>query len=83
MSTLVGKQAPHFNTRAIVDGIPVESYTLDQFHNKKYLVLFFYPKDFTFVCPTELHAFQDKLGEFAKRDVEVIGVLDGETVQFA
>lgn len=71
MSTLVGKQAPHFNTRAIVDQFPVKTYTLDQFQNKKYVVLFFYPKDFAFVCPTELHAFQEKLPEFYKRNVEV------------
>ena len=73
MSTLVGKPAPNFNTRTIVDGFPVESYTLEQFRDKKYVVLFFYPKDFTFVCPTELHAFQEKLAEFHARNVEVIG----------
>jgi peroxiredoxin (alkyl hydroperoxide reductase subunit C) len=72
MSTLVGKKAPNFNASAVVDGQIVPNYTLEQFHGKKYVVLFFYPKDFTFVCPTELHAFQEALGEFQKRNVEVI-----------
>ena len=72
-TTLVGKKAPHFVTRAVVDGLPTESYSLDQFLGKKYVLLFFYPKDFTFVCPTELHAFQEKLQEFKDRNVEVIG----------
>ena len=72
MSILVGKPAPHFNTRAIVEGLPVENFTLGQFHDRKYVVLFFYPKDFTFVCPTELHAFQEMLHEFQKRNVELI-----------
>jgi peroxiredoxin (alkyl hydroperoxide reductase subunit C) len=73
MSVLVGKTAPQFNTRAVVNGQVVENFTLSQFRDKKYVVLFFYPKDFTFVCPTELHAFQEKLAEFTKRNVEVIG----------
>lgn len=73
MSILVGKSAPKFNTRAVVNGKIEESFTLDEFLGKKYVVLFFYPKDFTFVCPTELHAFQAKLGEFKSRNVEVIG----------
>lgn len=73
MSILVGKPAPNFNTRAVVNGLVVENFTLEQFIGKKYVVLFFYPKDFTFVCPTELHAFQAKLSEFHDRNVEVIG----------
>ena len=72
MSVLVGKKAPNFNTSAVVDGAIVPNFTLEQFIGKKYAVLFFYPKDFTFVCPTELHAFQAMLGEFHKRNVEVI-----------
>ena len=72
MSVLVGKQAPDFNTAAVVDGMVVNNFTLEQFIGKKYVVLFFYPKDFTFVCPTELHAFQAALPEFQKRNVEVI-----------
>ncbi len=74
MSVLVGRKAPDFSTSAVLKGGKiVENFTLSQFHDKKYVVLFFYPKDFTFVCPTELHAFQAKLAEFQKRNVEVIG----------
>jgi len=73
MPVLVGKKAPDFSTNAVVDGRIVENFSLKQFRDKKYVLLFFYPKDFTFVCPTELHAFQAKLAEFQKRNVEVIG----------
>jgi peroxiredoxin (alkyl hydroperoxide reductase subunit C) len=75
MAVLVGKKAPHFNAQAVVNGMEfVENYSLEQFEGKKYVVLFFYPKDFTFVCPTELFAFQEKLAEFEKRNVQVIAV---------
>ncbi|MBK8808923.1 MAG: peroxiredoxin [Bacteroidales bacterium] len=74
MSVLVGKKAPLFNSTAVVKGGEiVENFTLDQFKGK-YVVLFFYPLDFTFVCPTELLEFQDKLKEFEARKVQVIGV---------
>ncbi len=74
MSVLVGKKAPGFSAAAVVDGQNIVSdFTLEQFKGK-YVVLFFYPKDFTFVCPTELHAFQEKLEEFKMRNVEVIAV---------
>ena len=73
MAVLVGKQAPQFSAQAVVNGSEfAEDFTLEQFKGNKYVVLFFYPKDFTFVCPTELHAFQEKLGEFEKRNVQVI-----------
>ena len=73
MSVLVGKEAPLFSTKAVVEGGKiVENYTLEQFKGKKTVVLFFYPKDFTFVCPTELFAFQEKLEEFKSKNVEVI-----------
>jgi len=75
MAVLVGKKAPKFNAQAVVNGGEfVENYSLEQFENKKYVVLFFYPKDFTFVCPTELFAFQEKLAEFEKRNVEIVAV---------
>ncbi|MEK9983695.1 MAG: peroxiredoxin [Opitutae bacterium] len=75
MSVLVGKKAPPFTAQAVVEGGKIESeFSISQFEGSKYVVLFFYPKDFTFVCPTELHAFQDKLAEFEKRDTVVIGV---------
>ncbi|MEI8233487.1 MAG: peroxiredoxin [Verrucomicrobiota bacterium] len=73
MSTLVGKTAPNFNARAVVNGRIEETFSLDPFLGKKYILLFFYPKDFTFVCPTELHAFQAQLAAFQARNVEVIG----------
>jgi len=74
MSVLVGKQAPDFNATAVVNGGEiVENFTLSQFKGK-YVVLFFYPLDFTFVCPTELLAFQAKLTEFENKGVQVIGV---------
>ncbi len=74
MAVLVGKQAPDFSANAVVAGQFAEKFTLSQFKGKKEVILFFYPLDFTFVCPTELHAFQDKLSEFEKRGVQVIGV---------
>ncbi len=74
MSVLVGKQAPDFSVDAVVNGNQFQDhFTLSQFKNKKYVVLFFYPLDFTFVCPTELHAFQDKLSEFERRNTQIIG----------
>lgn len=51
----------------------IEGFSLDQFIGKKYVVFFFYPKDFTFVCPTELHRFQEEIGEFESRNVAVVG----------
>jgi peroxiredoxin (alkyl hydroperoxide reductase subunit C) len=74
MSVLVGKQAPEFNVDAVINGNQFQNnFTLSQFKDQKYVVLFFYPLDFTFVCPTELHAFQEKLSEFEKRNTQVIG----------
>ena len=73
MSVLVGKKAPLFSSKAIIDGEKiVENFSLEQFIGKKTVVLFFYPKDFTFVCPTELFAFQEKLNDFKDRNVELI-----------
>ena len=61
MSILVGKKAPNFKAQAVINGNEfVTEYSLDQFLGKKSVILFFYPKDFTFVCPTELFAFQNK-----------------------
>ena len=73
MAVLVGKKAPVFTAPAVVNGMEVvEDFSLDQFIGKKHVVLFFYPKDFTFVCPSELHAFQAKLAEFEKRGCAVV-----------
>lgn len=75
MAVLVGKKAPKFNAQAVVNGGEfVENFSLEQYEGNKYVVLFFYPKDFTFVCPTELFAFQAKLAEFEKRNVQVVAV---------
>lgn len=72
MGVLVGKKAPEFKTKAVLAGEIKDEYALSQLRGK-YVVLFFYPLDFTFVCPTELHAFQDKLEEFEKRNAQVVG----------
>ena len=75
MAVLVGKKAPGFNAQAVINGKDiVDGFALSQYLGKQYVLLFFYPKDFTFVCPTELHAFQDKLGEFEARNCAVVGV---------
>ncbi len=75
MSVLVGKKAPSFSASAVVNGGEiVENFSLDQFIGKKYVVLYFYPADFTFVCPTEILAFQEKIAEFESRNVQVVGV---------
>jgi len=74
METLIGKKAPVFKATAVVNGGEIaENFSLDQFVGKKDVIFFFYPLDFTFVCPTEIIAFQDKLAEFEKRDVAVVG----------
>ena len=74
MAVLVGKKAPLFEATAVVNGGDfVEKFSLEQYIGKKHVIFFFYPLDFTFVCPTELIAFQDKMAEFEKRDVAVVG----------
>jgi len=74
MAVLVGKKAPAFSAIAVVNGGEVvNDFSLEQYLGKKYVVLFFYPADFTFVCPTELLAFQEKLAEFESRKVAVVG----------
>ncbi|MGB0914870.1 MAG: peroxiredoxin [Crocinitomicaceae bacterium] len=73
MGVLVGKKAPSFKAAAVVNGMEiVEDFSLDQYIGKNHVLLFFYPKDFTFVCPSELHAFQAKLAEFEARGVKVV-----------
>jgi peroxiredoxin (alkyl hydroperoxide reductase subunit C) len=69
---LVGEDAPEFAGEAIVNGKFVEELKLSDFKGQ-YVVLFFYPLDFTFVCPTEIYAFQDKLDAFSSRNAQVIG----------
>lgn len=73
MNVLTGKKAPLFSEEAVVNGNEfVENFSLEQYIGKKNVVFFFYPLDFTFVCPTELIAFQEKLAEFEKRDTVVV-----------
>lgn len=74
MAVLVGKKAPEFTAPAVVNGGEIiEDFSLKQYIGKKYVVFFFYPADFTFVCPSELLAFQDMKEEFAARDTVVVG----------
>jgi peroxiredoxin 2/4 len=86
MMTAVGKKFPNLTVNAMNemgDTFPLN--VLDQaVSEKKKILLFWYPKDFTFVCPTELHAFQEALGEFEKRNTLVIGAsCDTAEVHFA
>lgn len=75
MSVLVGRPAPDFTANAVLgDGEIVADFNLAEAIKDKYAVLFFYPLDFTFVCPSELIAFDHRLEEFKSRGVEVIGV---------
>ncbi len=75
MSVLVGKQAPDFTVPAVLaDGQIIDSFSFSEATRGKYAVVFFYPLDFTFVCPSELIAFDHRIDEFKSRGVEVIGV---------
>ena len=75
MSVLVGRPAPDFTAAAVLgNGEIVDEYTLSEAIKGKTAVVFFYPLDFTFVCPSELIAFDHRYEEFQKRGVEVIGV---------
>ena len=68
----VGMQAPDFATQAVVDQ-EFKDITLSQYRGK-YVILFFYPLDFTFVCPTEITAFSDRYSDFSSKNTEVLGV---------
>ncbi|PID94267.1 MAG: alkyl hydroperoxide reductase [Bacteroidetes bacterium] len=74
MAVLVGKKAPLFEADAVINGGEfVEKFSLEQYLGKKHVVFFFYPLDFTFVCPTEILAFQEKLAEFEAKNCAVVG----------
>ena len=73
MVTLVSKPAPEFEAQAVMPDGSFKQIKLSDYKGK-YVVLFFYPLDFTFVCPTEIIAFSEKQGEFKKRNTQVIGV---------
>src|ERR1700761_2285884 len=72
MGVLVGKSAPNFKAKAVAEGKDIIELAMKDMRGK-YVIFFFYPLDFTFVCPTELHAFQERLEEFEKRQAQVIG----------
>jgi peroxiredoxin 2/4 len=80
MAAFVSQPAPDFKAQAYVNG-EFKEVSLSQYKGKK-VVLFFYPLDFTFVCPTEILAFADSLDEFKKRNTEVIGVSVDSQSQF-
>ncbi|MBN2714850.1 MAG: peroxiredoxin [Deltaproteobacteria bacterium] len=83
MSTLVTKEAPNFKAQAVFGNNEIKEIELSSYKGK-YVVLFFYPLDFTFVCPSEIIAFDKKLDEFKKRGVEVIGVsVDSQYTHYA
>jgi alkyl hydroperoxide reductase subunit AhpC len=91
MTIAVGEQFPSFQLKA-VDGKPFDSINIDNVFTEvndksfpgKWLVVFFYPKDFTFVCPTEIAAFADLNEEFSDRDAQVLAAsTDSEFVHWA
>ena len=85
MTVLVGKQAPDFTAAAVLSNNTIaDKFTLSDVIANKYGLVFFYPLDFTFVCPTELIALHNKIGEFKARNVEVVGVsIDSQFSHFA
>lgn len=84
MSVLVGKPAPDFTANAVFADDEIDSFTLSTAIAGKYAVVFFYPLDFTFVCPSELIAFNNRLEDFRARNVEVIAVsIDSEYTHLA
>jgi peroxiredoxin (alkyl hydroperoxide reductase subunit C) len=75
MGVLVGRAAPDFTAPAVLgSGEIIDNFTFSEAVEGKYAVIFFYPLDFTFVCPTELIAFDKRLEAFNERNVEVIGI---------
>jgi peroxiredoxin 2/4 len=74
MAVLVGKKSPSFSAKAVINGGEiVDNFSLEQYLGKKYVLFYFYPADFTFVCPTEILAFQNRIEEFEKRNVALVG----------
>ena len=85
MSVLVGKHAPDFTAAAVMgDDTVVDKFNLHTHIKGKYAVLFFWPLDFTFVCPSEIVAFENRYEEFKKRNCELIGIsVDSHFTHFA
>lgn len=83
MTLLVTKEAPDFTANAVLSDGTIDTVKLSSYRGKN-VVLFFYPLDFTFVCPTEIIAFDEKLAEFEKRNTQVLGVsVDSHFSHFA
>lgn len=83
MSSLVTKQAPNFKATAVMENGEFQQVSLDDFKGQ-YVLLYFYPLDFTFVCPSEIIAFSNKAAEFKERNVQLIGCsIDSEFSHFA
>jgi len=83
MTSLVTREAPNFTAKAVMPDNTFEDITLSDYRGK-YVILFFYPLDFTFVCPSEIIAFDAELEKFKERGAEVIGVsIDSEYTHFA
>ena len=85
MSVLVGKPTPDFTAPAVLgNNEMVEDFNLHNHIKDKYAVIFFWPLDFTFVCPSEIIAFSNRFSEFRERNTEVIGVsVDSQYTHFA
>jgi peroxiredoxin (alkyl hydroperoxide reductase subunit C) len=84
METLIQKAAPDFKAEAVLANGEFADIKLSDYKGKKYVVLFFYPLDFTFVCPSEIIAFSNRIAEFESRDVQVLGVsVDSKFSHFA
>jgi peroxiredoxin (alkyl hydroperoxide reductase subunit C) len=71
-SILIGKKAPSIKSKAVIINKIINNFSLDKYLNRKYVVLFFYPKDFTFVCPTELHALQKLINDFQLINTKIV-----------
>lgn len=85
MTTLIGKETPNFIMPAVLaNGEIVEQYNFHQKIKNRYALVFFYPLDFTFVCPSELIALDHRMAEFNTRDIEVVAVsVDSQFTHFA
>ena len=85
MGVLVGRKAPDFTAPAVLANNSIdENFSLSTAMKDKFAVLFFWPLDFTFVCPSEILAFNNRVAEFKKRNVEVIGIsIDSQFTHFA
>ncbi|MDX2096121.1 MAG: peroxiredoxin [Alphaproteobacteria bacterium] len=85
MSVLVGREAPDFTAQAVMPDNSIQAdFNLKSFAKGKYAVLFFWPLDFTFVCPSEIIAFDNRVDEFKKRGAEIIGIsVDSQYTHYA